>query len=356
MNELSRFYKNKKVLVTGATGFKGSWLCSWLLKLGAKVYGIGFVPNKNKYLFYSLKLQNKISLKLFDIRDLKKLKNFIYAAKPSIIFHMAAQPIVYESFNNPFLTFDVNAKGTLNVLEASKKSKFVKSIVCITSDKCYENTGIVKGYKETDKLGGVDPYSASKASAELIVRSYRESIYNKKKCGISSVRAGNVIGGGDFSPERLIPDCVKFIRKRKKIKIRNPKFNRPWQFVLEPLNGYLVLAKKQYENPSKFSSAWNFGPGGKSIATVKDVVKKIVNFWGYGSFQVKKSYKISEHHNLQLDITKAKKILKWKPIYDFNSSIKTTVEWYFRVFENKENPQKVTDYQIEQYMNKGNIF
>ena len=178
---IREFYKNKKILVTGATGFKGSWLCTWLLKLGAKVYGTGFVPNQNKFLFYKLNLNKKINLKLFDIKDYKKLKNFIYLTKPSIVFHLAAQPLIYESYRNPYLTFDTNCRGTLNILEITKKSKFIKSLVLITSDKCYENIGKVKNYKENDELGGVDPYSASKASSELIIRAYRESFFKKKK-------------------------------------------------------------------------------------------------------------------------------------------------------------------------------
>ena len=239
MNKISSFYKNKRILVTGATGFKGAWLCSWLLKLGAKVSGIGYTPNKNKNLFYSLRLDKKINLKLFDIRNHDRLNQFINSSKPTIIFHLAGQPLVLESYKNPLLTFDINSRGTLNVLEVAKKSKFVKSVVSITSDKCYENIGHYKKvYSENDRLGGLDPYSASKASAELIIKSYRDSFFkNKINCGISSARAGNVIGGGDWSQNRLIPDCIKFIRKKTKIKIRNPNFSRPWQFVLEPLKG-----------------------------------------------------------------------------------------------------------------------
>ena len=351
MNKIGTFYKNKRILVTGATGFKGAWLCSWLLKLGAKVYGIGFTPNKNKNLFYSLSLDKKIKLKLFDIRDYKKLEKFIKLSKPSIIFHLAGQPIVFESYKNPLLTFDVNSRGTLNVLEASKSSKFIKSIVSITSDKCYENIDSIKTYKETDRLGGVDPYSASKASAELIIRSYRESIFkNKIKCGISSARAGNVIGGGDWSQKRLIPDCIRFIRNKSKIKLRNPNFNRPWQFVLEPLKGYLILAKKQYENPEKFSGAWNFGPEPKSIKNVKEIVKLIINYWGSGSIKIETKKKFYEHHKLQLDITKAKKLINWRPTYDVIESVNVTVEWYYRILEGKENPITVTNDQIEKYM------
>ena len=356
MDSITNFYKNKKVLVTGATGFKGAWLCSWLLKLGAKVYGIGFTPNKNKNLFYSLSLDKKIVLKLFDIRDFKKLNKFINFARPSIIFHLAGQPLVFESYKEPLTTFDVNFRGTLNVLETSKNSKFVKSIVLITSDKCYENIGHYKKmYSETDRLGGLDPYSASKASAELTIKSYRDSFFrNKNRCGISSARAGNVIGGGDLSQKRLIPDCIRFIRNKSKIKIRNPNFSRPWQFVLEPLKGYLMLAKIQYENPNKYSGAWNFGPEYKSIKSVREIVELIINYWGSGSIKVEKNNKFYEHHYLQLDIKKAKKYLKWKPTYDVKESVNVTVDWYYRVLNNKENPIMVTNEQIDQYMYDNN--
>ena len=352
MNKTANFYKNKKVLVTGATGFKGAWLCSWLLKLGAKVYGIGFTPNKNKNLFYSLSLDKKIVLRLFDIRDFKKLYQFINFSRPSIIFHLAGQPLVFESYKKPLLTFDINFRGTLNVLESSRNSKFVKSIVSITSDKCYENIGHYKKvYSETDRLGGLDPYSASKASAELIIKSYRDSFFKHKiKCGISSARAGNVIGGGDWSQKRLIPDCVRFIRNKSKIKIRNPNFSRPWQFVLEPLKGYLMLAKKQYENPNKYSSAWNFGPEYRSVKSVREIVELIINYWGSGSIKIEKNKKFYEHHYLQLDIEKAKKYLKWKPTYDVKESVNVTIDWYYKVLNNKENPITVTNDQIDQYM------
>ena len=355
MNTLADFYKNKKILVTGATGFKGAWLCSWLLKLGAKVYGIGFTPNLNKYLFYRLSLDKKIILRLFDIRDFEKLNQFIKFSKSSIIFHLAAQPLVFESYKNPLLTFDVNFRGTLNVLEACKNLRSIKSIVLITSDKCYENTGELKKYEEKDRLGGVDPYSASKASAELIIKSYRESIFkNKIRCGVSSARAGNVIGGGDWSPKRLIPDCIRLLKKKSKIKVRNPYFNRPWQFVLEPLKGYLILAKKQYEDPIKYSSAWNFGPELKSIKNVKDIVKLIINYWGSGAIKIETNKKFYEHHNLQLDIKKAKRYLKWRPTYNVVESVNITVDWYYRVLVNKENPIDVTNEQIKKYMHDNN--
>ena len=355
MEKIKKFYKNKKILVTGATGFKGAWLCSWLLKLDANVFATGFTPNKNKNLFYKLSLNRRINLKLFDIRDYEKLNNLINKVRPDIIFHLAAQPLIYESYQKPLLTFDVNCRGTLNILEATRKSNFVRSIVSITSDKCYENQNWVKGYKETDRLGGVDPYSASKASAELIIRAYRESFFkNKKNCGISSARAGNVIGGGDWSTKRLIPDCIRSLTKNRAIVLRNPNFNRPWQFVLEPLKGYLILAKKQFENPEKFSGAWNFGTEPKSITDVKTIVKHMIKFWGSGKLKIEKKNKFYEQHNLQLDIKKAKNQLGWYPTYNMKDCVEVTTEWYYKVINEKENPIEVTDIQIENYMYENN--
>ena len=355
MEKITNFYKNKKVFVTGATGFKGSWLCSWLLHMGAKVYGSGFSPNKNKNLFYKLKLEKKIKLGIFDIRDQKKLEKFIFKSKPSIIFHLAAQPLIIESYLNPHSTIDINVRGTLNILEASKKFKFIKSVVLITSDKCYENVGKLTRYKEDDTLGGIDPYSASKSSSELIIRAYRESFFkDKRNCGISSARAGNVIGGGDWSAKRLIPDCIKSLLKNKVIFLRNPNFNRPWQHVLEPLRGYLMLAKKQYIEPKKYSDAWNFGTKNNSVKSVKEIVNYMISFWGSGKIRVNPENRFYEQKNLQLDINKVKKRLKWYPTYSVKKGVQITTEWYLQVFKNKKDPFKVTNKQILEYMNENN--
>ena len=355
MEKIRNFYKNKKILVTGATGFKGSWLCSWLKKLGAKVYGTGFSPNQNKNLFYKLKLEKKINLKIFDIRDYKKLRSFTISSKPSIIFHLAAQPLIYKSYLEPHLTIDTNFKGTLNILEIAKNCNFIKSVVLITSDKCYENTGKIKEYKESDELGGVDPYSASKAASELIIRAYKESFFkNKRNCGISSARAGNVIGGGDWSEKRLIPDCIKSLLNNKLIKLRNPNFNRPWQLVLEPLKGYLVLAKKQFENPKKFSGAWNFGTEANSVTDVQKIVKYMIKYWGNGKMKSIRKKKFYEQQNLQLDITKAKNKLNWSPTYNIENSIKITTEWYLKVLKQRKKPIDITNQQLESYMNENN--
>ena len=353
MEKLDKFYKNKKVFVTGATGFKGSWLCSWLLLMGAKVYGSGYSPNQNKNLFYKLKLQNKIKLGIFDIRDQQKLEKFISRSKPSIIFHLAAQPLIIESYLKPHSTIDINVKGTLNILEASRKFNFIRSVVLITSDKCYENVGKLTRYKEEDALGGIDPYSASKSASELIIRAYRESFFkNKRNCGISSARAGNVIGGGDWSANRLIPDCIRSLLDKKDIFLRNPNFNRPWQHVLEPLMGYLILAKKQFKEPKKYSDAWNFGTKNNSVKSVKEIVDYMISFWGSGKIKVNRENKFYEQKNLQLDINKAKKRLKWIPTYSVKRGVQITIEWYLQVYKNKKDPFEITNKQIINYMNE----
>ena len=355
MSKIKSFYKNRKILVTGATGFKGSWLCSWLLKLGAKVYGTGFGQIQNKNLFYKLNLNNRINLKIFDVRDYVKLKNFIYSSKPSIIFHLAAQPIIYKSYRDPFFTFDVNCRGTLNILEITKKYKFIKSVVLITSVDVYENVGKIKGYKETDMLGGADPYSASKAASELIIKAYRESFFKKKKnCGISSARAGNIMGGGDWSEKRLIPTCIGSLIKNKVILLRNPNSVRPWQFVLEPLKGYLILAKKQFENPLNYSDAWNFGPDPKSIIDVQQVVKYVTNFFGKGKIRIIKNNNFYEQQHLQIDATKAKKKLGWFPTYNMKNTVRITTEGYLKVLIERKPARDITNEQIESYMDENN--
>ncbi len=349
---INNFYKNKKVLVTGATGFKGAWLCYWLVMLGAKVHGIGYNPNKNKNLFYSLKLDKKIKLKLFDIRNKKKLESFVKTSKPTIVFHLAAQPLILESYKKPYLTYTVNSLGTLNILETVKNNNTIKSLVCITSDKCYESNNSTKGFKETDKLGGEDPYSGSKASAEIMIGTYQKSFFNKKKCGIASARAGNVIGGGDWSANRLIPDSINSIMKNKTIYIRNPNFNRPWQHVIEPLYGYLILAKKIYKEPKRYSGPWNFGTKKNTVTNVLESVKAIVKFWGKGKINFRKNQKYYEQTNLQLNINKSKKFLKWEPKYSIIKSIQVTVNWYKKVLVEKYSIEKITTEQIQDYMNE----
>ena len=351
MEKLNQFYRNKKILITGITGFKGSWLASMLLQLNAKVYGIGYNPNKNKKLFYNLEIDKKINLKNINITDYIKLRKFIRSVEPDIIFHLAAQPLIFESYISPKETININTVGTLNILEISKGLKKLKSLVCVTSDKCYKSNNSTKGFKENDILGGEDPYSASKASAEIIINSYIKSYFLKLRIGVSSARAGNVIGGGDWSEKRLIPDIVRSLLHNKKIIIRNPGFNRPWQHVLEPLYGYLLLAKKLSQNPKKYSGAYNFGPKPNTVTSVIKVVKIFINYWGKGNYKVKGS-SYYEQPNLQLNIKKAKTILKYKPTLSMKESIILTAAWYKKVKQLKLSASKITNEQIKVFLKK----
>jgi len=346
---VDKFYQNKRILITGATGFKGAWLTMILIMYGAKILGLGFRPNKNQNLFDNLKLKKKIKFEYIDIRDYSKLEKSINLFKPQIVFHLAAQPIIFESYKKPLSTININSVGTLNLLEILKKTKSIKSIVCVTSDKCYANNFSTTGFKEDDQLGGSDPYSASKACAEIIINAYYKSFFKKKKIGLASARAGNVIGGGDWSPNRLIPDTINSLMNKKKIDLRNPGFNRPWQHVLEPLNGYLILAKKLYLNPKNFSGPWNFGSKRNTVTSVYEVVKQIVDTWGTGKITVKKNYKYYEQKNLQLNISKSQNILKWQPIYSIKKSISTTVDWYINVCKKNFSPEEITRKQIREF-------
>jgi CDP-glucose 4,6-dehydratase len=344
-----KIYKNKKVLITGATGFKGAWLSLWLYMLGAKVFAIGYSPNKNKNLFYSLYLHKKTNIKILDIRNKRKLSNYIIKVRPEFIFHLAAQPLILESYKQPFLTYEINTFGTLNILEILRNNKFVRSLICVTSDKCYESNFSTRGFKENDRLGGVDPYSGSKAAAEIIIKTYIESFQKNNKLGIASARAGNVMGGGDQSSNRLIPDIVNSLNNKKKIVLRNPDFNRPWQHVLDPLYGYLILAAKLYKDPKKYSGPWNFGTEKNTVTSVLKIVKLAIKNWGHGELIVNKKKKLYEQINLQLNINKSKKILKWKPKYKIRDSVKLTIEWYKKVLSKEITAEEITKKQISDY-------
>ena len=260
-NELENFYKDKTVLLTGATGFKGSWMALWLYEMGANVIDYSLAPLTDEDHFNLLKLENKITHIQGDILDLNKLTDVFNKYNPEIVFHLAAQALVRLSYDNPKLTFDTNVAGSVNVLEAIRASDSVRSFVYVTSDKAYKNKEWTWGYRENDELGGHDPYSASKAAAEIVFSSYNDSFFSKKAdIGVGTVRAGNVIGGGDWALDRIIPDCIRSLRANKPIVIRNPHATRPWQHVLEPLSGYLLLGMKLYQDPDNYSGAWNFGP------------------------------------------------------------------------------------------------
>jgi len=326
-------YKGKKVFLTGHTGFKGSWMTYWLQNLGAEVVGYSLPPNTNPNHFKLLQLD--MDSHFNDICDLQKLQKAINATNPDIIFHLAAQPLVRHSYKFPIETFQTNVIGTVNVMEAARNCESVKAIVVITTDKCYENIEQNKGYVETDKMGGYDPYSSSKGCAELVVNSYRSSFFNLNNFKsthqtlIASARAGNVIGGGDWSIDRLIPDLIKGAVIEKETLIRYPKSTRPWQHVLEPICGYLMLGEKLLNSKVDFASSWNFGPEENQVLTVEEVLLYANNIWDKIHFKVENQ--VNNPHEdglLSLNIEKAKKNLGWSPKWNNIKSITKTIEWY----------------------------
>jgi CDP-glucose 4,6-dehydratase len=332
-------YGEKRVLVTGHTGFKGSWLSLWLIKLGAKVIGYALEPPTKLSHFELLNL-DMVSI-IGDIRDRNKLNATFKEYKPDIVFHLAAQPLVRYSYLNPVETFETNVMGTINVFEACKNTETVRAILNITSDKCYENKEWVWGYRENDPMGGYDPYSASKGCAELVTSSYRRSFFNSDDYGknhnilIASVRSGNVIGGGDWSKDRLIPDIVRAISKNEKLYIRNPKATRPWQHVLEPLSGYLMLGQKLLEGRKEFADAWNFGPDEEGHINVETIVKSIKERWDRFEYEIDtESDNPHEARLLKLDCSKAHTLLRWKPVWGFKKALDVTVRWYKEYYEN----------------------
>jgi len=347
-------YKNLKVLVTGSTGFKGSWLTFWLNKLGAKVIGVGLKPEKNFILYEQLKLKKKIFQYVVNIENYKNLNNIVKKEKPDIVFHLAAQSIVSESFKKPLNTITSNVLGSANVLEVVRINK-IKSLVYVTSDKCYLNQGFKKNYKETDKLGGFDNYSSSKASAEILFHSYFQSFFkDSKDIHAGTVRAGNVIGGGDFKENRIIPDFFRAFSKKKTLLIRNPKSTRPWQHVVEPLSGYLklghLLLNKRVDQD--FYPSWNFGPHKVNCKEVTEIIKMFCNYLSIKkNFKVLKNNTMAEANFLSLDIKKSKKELNWKPKLTLSECVKYTSDWYKNYFL-KNNLETLTNQQIEEYENK----
>jgi len=351
-------YKNKKVLVTGHTGFKGSWLTQWLLLLNAKVYGYALDPLTSPSLYQQLQNENKIESNINDIRNFKSVKKFIQEIQPDIIFHLAAQPLVRESYDNPMYTLETNTIGTANVLEAVRQLSLSTNIIIITSDKCYDNKEWIFGYRENDALGGFDPYSASKGAAEIVVSSWRNSFFNPDNFEIhgvklASARAGNVIGGGDWSDDRIIPDCIRALQKNKTIQIRNPLATRPWQHVLESLGGYLLLGRKLLSDNTRdgiknYSSAFNFGPYGSSNKPVEDLVNEVLNLWE-GNWKYNKEDALHEAFLLNLNIDKATQLLNWTPVWNFETTIKNTVEWYKKSYEDPDRIIELTNKQIEDY-------
>lgn len=325
----------KRILVTGDTGFKGAWLTLWLRELGADVVGYALPPEQEHAHFNLLGLERLIHHESGDIRDIETMGNIFRKFEPEVVFHLAAQSLVRFSYGEPKLTFDTNVGGSLNVLECVRTTPSIKALVYVTSDKCYKNREWIWGYRENDELGGHDPYSASKAAAEQVFSSYMDSFFSKRDgFGGASVRAGNVIGGGDWATDRIFPDCIKSLTNKQPVYLRNPYATRPWQHVLEPLFGYLLTAVRLLQDPKKYSGAWNFGPEGTSIRTVKQLADKIVLCWGEGEVQVSGAATQQAHHEahlLSLCCDKAHALLDWYPRWGFEKAVFETVRWYKEV-------------------------
>ena len=332
------FYKGKRVLITGHTGFKGSWLSIWLHELGAEVVGVAHDPFTDRDNFVLSGIGKKIKADIrADIRDGQKMKEIFAEYQPEIVFHLAAQPLVRLSYDEPVMTYETNVMGTINIMEAIRATDSVKVGVMITTDKCYDNKEQMRGYKEDDPFGGYDPYSSSKGACEIAIQSWRRSFFNPEDYGkkhhvsLASVRAGNVIGGGDWALDRIIPDCIKALEAEKTIEIRSPKAIRPWEHVLEPLSGYMMLAQKMWDNPTEYCEGWNFGPENDSISTVWDVASALVENFGEGELKdVSDPNAVHEANLLMLDIAKAKKRLGWKPRLDAKQTIDLVADWYKR--------------------------
>ena len=335
--ELEKNFKGKRVLITGHTGFKGSWLAVWLKELGATVLGYSLEPPSNPNNFEAVNLSRRVTHVHGDIRGFPHFEEVFSEFQPEFVFHLAAQPLVRRSYEDPQLTFETNVMGTVNMLELVRKVSSVHAFVNITTDKCYENKEWVWGYRENDRLGGHDPYSSSKACAELASQAYIKSFFSQREgIGVATVRAGNVIGGGDWGVDRLLPDCFRALSSGDCILIRNPKAVRPWQFVLEPLYGYLLLANKLFEKPKDYMGAWNFGPGNECCVPVSEMVEKTISFWGSGNWKNPSGELNQNKHEmnvLKLNSDKAFSLLRWRGVLDIDTAIEMTVKWYKNFYQ-----------------------
>jgi CDP-glucose 4,6-dehydratase len=350
----AEFWRGKRVLLTGHTGFKGSWLSLWLQKLGATVAGYALQP-ESKSLFSLARVGDGMQSVLADIRDLDRLQRAFDEFKPQVVLHLAAQPLVTKSYLEPVETYSVNVMGTVHLLEAARRSSSCRVVVNVTSDKCYENKEWSWGYRESDPMGGHDPYSSSKGCSELVTSAYRRSFFEAseaRRVGVASARAGNVIGGGDFSQERIIPDFIAAIEAGKPLYLRNPDAVRPWQHVLEPLSGYLLLAEKLWGDPDGYAQGWNFGPSPDDIKPVRWIVEKLSDCWNNKtSWQVNTAPKPHEAHLLVLDSAKARMILGWKPRWTLEEALCAVVEWHI-AYRNGVPPRDVIMQQIAAYETK----
>ena len=346
-------FKGKKVLITGHTGFKGSWLSAWLSSLGAEVIGVGLDPVSKMNHYEIAHLHNDIIDHREDILDYKKIERIIHSSKPDFLFHLAAQALVRDSYDFPIKTWKTNVSGTLNILEALKNLNNKCTAVIITSDKCYDNVEWVWGYRETDTLGGPDPYSASKGAAELLIRSHIKSFFSSDNCmiKIASARAGNVIGGGDWSADRIIPDCVKAWSINEVVKLRNPHSTRPWQHVLEPLSGYMNLALSLNEDRELHGESFNFGPSSQHDHSVLELVENMSNYWDQVKWEDVSAKTSGPYESglLKLNCDKALFRLKWQAAMDFEDTVRMTGEWYDNFYNQSEDIKKITFNQIKEY-------
>ena len=348
-NELINFYKGKKVFITGHSGFKGCWLRLCLEYLGAEVFGYSLPPNTRPNFYSLLEHGNDI---FGDVLDFEKLLNSMNHFQPDIVFHLAAQPLVRLSYQEPILTYQTNVIGSLNALEAARVVNSIKAFVNVTTDKCYENIEQQYKYKETDRLGGYDIYSSSKACVEILSSSYRSSFLNDNNGYIlATARAGNVIGGGDWAIDRLIPDCIKSFNQNKEVELRSPNAIRPWQHVLDPLFGYILLAKRMFEEGKKYAESFNFAPNDGNFKTVEEIVQTFLKFYGSGQYRNVPDYSVHEANILMLDNEKAKNVLGWYPLIGIDEAIEMSANWY-KAFQEGANMQKISLEQIERYMEK----
>ena len=348
------FWQGKRVFLTGHTGFKGSWLSLWLSSLGAEVKGYALNPPTSPSLFNEAKVSSIIDSQIGDIRDQNALHESMTGFSPDILIHMAAQSLVRYSYEAPIETYEVNVIGTAKVLEVARSCPNLKAIVNITTDKCYENDGRSEGYKENDPMGGHDPYSSSKGCSELVTSAYRRSFLQEQGVGLASVRAGNVIGGGDWADDRLIPDILRSFEKNEPVVIRNPKATRPWQHVLEPLSGYLILAQKLYKNQEEYAEGWNFGPNEQDVKPVDWILDKMISKWPNSSWEFDRNSNPHEADFLKLDIVKAESKLGWQPVWELSHTLEKIIGWH-RAWLDKEDVQAISLAEIEEYtrgMNK----